>query len=122
MKIIPLAAALLASASLPAQTQTTAPADTPTRPPEPASPDNAEAKVPAAPAPRSEPTDTPATVLDAAPENARIAPPTSPDRELAEEIDAKAQPGQQSPINPSCEGKTGDDCVRSAKADEQNSE
>jgi len=44
-----------------------------------------------------------------------IVPPMVPYRNLADEIKAASKPGQASPLNPSCEGKTGDACVRSAE-------
>lgn len=36
----------------------------------------------------------------------------SPDRALAEDVKARAKSGEQSPLNPSCAGKTGEECVR----------
>lgn len=45
-----------------------------------------------------------------------VVPPTAPQKSVADQIKATAQPGQPSPLNPSCEGKTGDACVRSAQA------
>ena len=45
-----------------------------------------------------------------------VVPPTAPQKSIADEIKATARPGQPSPLNPSCEGKTGDACVRSAQA------
>ena len=40
----------------------------------------------------------------------------APDK-LAEEIKAGATPGAESPLDPSCEGKSGAECVRSAASE-----
>ena len=42
-----------------------------------------------------------------------LVPPTPPYKNLADEIKATSRPGQPSPLNPSCAGMTGDQCVRS---------
>ena len=42
-------------------------------------------------------------------------PEVAPYQNLADSLKATAAPGQPSPLNPSCEGKTGDQCVRSAE-------
>jgi hypothetical protein len=42
--------------------------------------------------------------------------PPSPQRNLADSLKATSKPGQASPLNPSCEGKTGDACVRSEES------
>ena len=45
-----------------------------------------------------------------------VVPPKVPYWNLVEEITATSKPGQPSPLNPSCAGKRGDECVRSAEA------
>jgi hypothetical protein len=40
-------------------------------------------------------------------------PAMTPYRKLAEEIRAEGKAGQASPLDPGCQGKTGDECVRS---------
>jgi len=42
--------------------------------------------------------------------------PPAPYRNLADSLKATSKPGQASPLNPSCEGKTGDACVRSEES------
>jgi hypothetical protein len=46
-------------------------------------------------------------------------PSTVPYKNLADAVKASTPPGQQSALNPSCEGKTGDACSRSAVGLEQ---
>ena len=58
-----------------------------------------------------------ATTSTAAPANPwDLVPPTPPYKNLADEIKATSRPGQPSPLNPSCAGMTGDQCVRSEQA------
>jgi hypothetical protein len=69
--------------------------------------------------PKTPPTNGPLTpgqfVQPGAPSNPwDIVPPTAPYRNLAEAIKATQVSGQASPLNPSCEGKTGAECARSA--------
>src|SRR5204863_7196640 len=42
-------------------------------------------------------------------------PTTAPYKNLADSLQATSKPGQASPLNPSCEGQTGDACVRAEK-------
>jgi hypothetical protein len=44
-----------------------------------------------------------------------VVPVIAPYRNLADALKAGAEPGEASPLNPSCEGKTGDACVRSVE-------
>ena len=58
-----------------------------------------------------------ATVSISAPANPwDVVPPTPPYKNLADEITATSRPGQPSPLNPSCAGMTGDQCVRSEQS------
>jgi hypothetical protein len=55
-----------------------------------------------------------ATISTLAPANPwDVVPATTPDKSLADDIKAASRPGQPSPLNPSCAGMTGDQCVRS---------
>src|SRR5437763_14756679 len=45
-----------------------------------------------------------------------VVPAIAPYRNLADALKEAAKPGEASPLNPSCEGKTGDACVRSGEA------
>jgi hypothetical protein len=45
-----------------------------------------------------------------------VVPSMAPYRNLADALKEAAKPGEASPLNPSCEGKTGDACVRSVEA------
>jgi hypothetical protein len=45
-----------------------------------------------------------------------VVPPTPPYKNLADEIMATSKPGQSSALNPTCEGMTGDACVRSEQS------
>lgn len=45
-----------------------------------------------------------------------VASQTPPYKNLAEEIKATSKPGQASALNPSCEGMTGDACVRAEES------
>lgn len=56
--------------------------------------------------PKGEPAQTPSNPWD-------VVPAAAPYRNLAEAIKATSKPGEASPLNPSCEGETGDACVRS---------
>jgi hypothetical protein len=42
-----------------------------------------------------------------------IVPAIAPYRNWADALKTTSKPGEASPLNPSCEGKTGDACVRS---------
>ena len=42
-----------------------------------------------------------------------VVPAQSPGLGLAEAIKATSKPGEADPLNPSCAGETGDECVRS---------
>jgi hypothetical protein len=46
-------------------------------------------------------------------------PAVAPYRNLAEAIKESSGPGQPSPLNPTCEGMTGDACVRSGNRPER---
>ena len=48
-----------------------------------------------------------------------VLPAAAPYRNLADALKANAGPGQPSPLNPTCEGMTGDECVRSANRPER---
>ena len=43
-------------------------------------------------------------------------PPTPPYKNVADAVKATTPPGQQSALNPSCAGMTGDQCTKSAQA------
>jgi hypothetical protein len=45
-----------------------------------------------------------------------VVPAMAPYRNWADALKEAAKPGEASPLNPSCEGKTGDACVRSLEA------
>ena len=58
-----------------------------------------------------------ATISTSAPANPwDVVPPTPPYKNLADEIKATPRQGQPSPLNPSCAGMTGDQCVRSEQS------
>lgn len=57
-----------------------------------------------------------ATATDAHANPWDLVPDQPPYKSLADSIKATAQPGQASPLNPSCEGMTGDACVKSAQS------
>jgi hypothetical protein len=44
-----------------------------------------------------------------------VVPAIAPYRNWADGLKAASKPGEASPLNPSCEGKTGDACVRSVE-------
>jgi len=46
-------------------------------------------------------------------------PRTAPYKNLADAVKATTQPGQPSTLNPSCEGMSGDACVRSAESSDK---
>jgi len=61
-----------------------------------------------------------ATMSTSAPANPwDLVPPTPPYKNLADGIKATSQPGQPSPLNPSCSGMTGDQCVRSEQSSDK---
>jgi hypothetical protein len=96
MKLIILFGALLATAPTSAQTQTDKAPVTNVSP------------APALVQPQGRPGQTSSNPWDSL-------PAMTPYRKLADEIKAGAKQGEQSPLNPGCQGKTGDECVRSAK-------
>ncbi len=96
MKLVSLIGALLVSGPALAQTQNTMPV---TNAPPPEAVNFVQPKAP----------------IQAAANPWDIVPPVAPYRNLADQIRATSKPGQASPLNPSCEGERGDQCVRSAE-------
>lgn len=63
--------------------------------------------------PKSEPTQSASNVMMRADNPWVVVPAQSPGLNMAEAIKATSKQGEADPLNPSCAGETGDECVRS---------